>query len=418
MSRSGCGREWLFWLHEVDWSSLRAKDWADRTDGGPPGLQDIGLGGVTRTMSLCNKCGREITFRFIAGVCTPLHLKGGCSDREGHQDDPAKTRVMKCPKCGGMTYYIEHNGGFVWVDELGPPWPKHPCFDTEASRAASRARAAKWVETGGVTVVEHLPRHILKKCEFCSAMVRPSRYLKHVKNVHKTKSHSEASTLDTIPTNGAEGSALDAQSAASNIDGAAVAAASGTGAGMTPPAAEEKLGQAHGEICKELITADRNVEHASEKPGLPCPAEPGETTKPMQVLRLKSFEVKQAPLTCSDIERLPQQIVSATDRGDPATYQGVLLFDILNSLNLPVMCRIRARAASFYMLVGSLDGLRATFSWAEIDPSFTAARVYLVTRRDGKPLPEEDGAFALVVPGDKNRVRWLRRVVALQLRKT
>jgi hypothetical protein len=24
---------------------------------------------------------------------------------------------------------VEYNGGCVWLDELGPPWPKHPCFD-------------------------------------------------------------------------------------------------------------------------------------------------------------------------------------------------------------------------------------------------------------------------------------------------
>ncbi len=24
---------------------------------------------------------------------------------------------------------MRHNGGSVWFDELGPPWPKHACFD-------------------------------------------------------------------------------------------------------------------------------------------------------------------------------------------------------------------------------------------------------------------------------------------------
>jgi hypothetical protein len=23
---------------------------------------------------------------------------------------------------------VNHNGGYVMLDELGPPWPKHPCF--------------------------------------------------------------------------------------------------------------------------------------------------------------------------------------------------------------------------------------------------------------------------------------------------
>jgi hypothetical protein len=35
----------------------------------------------------------------------------------------------KCPECGEEVYFIRHNGGVVWVDELGWPWPKHPCMD-------------------------------------------------------------------------------------------------------------------------------------------------------------------------------------------------------------------------------------------------------------------------------------------------
>ena len=27
--------------------------------------------------------------------------------------------------------FIRHNGGSVWLDELGSPWPKHGCFDNQ-----------------------------------------------------------------------------------------------------------------------------------------------------------------------------------------------------------------------------------------------------------------------------------------------
>lgn len=39
------------------------------------------------------------------------------------------TRPTHCPECGADVYFIRHNGGSVWVDELGWPWPKHACFD-------------------------------------------------------------------------------------------------------------------------------------------------------------------------------------------------------------------------------------------------------------------------------------------------
>ncbi len=36
-----------------------------------------------------------------------------------------------CPVCGGRVYfYSSPQGGRVFFDELGPPWPKHPCTDT------------------------------------------------------------------------------------------------------------------------------------------------------------------------------------------------------------------------------------------------------------------------------------------------
>lgn len=38
-------------------------------------------------------------------------------------------RPSKCPICGDQVFFVRHNGGSVWFDELGPPWPKHACFD-------------------------------------------------------------------------------------------------------------------------------------------------------------------------------------------------------------------------------------------------------------------------------------------------
>jgi hypothetical protein len=38
-----------------------------------------------------------------------------------------------CPECQSEVYFIRHNGGSVWVDELGWPWPKHDCFNHPGS---------------------------------------------------------------------------------------------------------------------------------------------------------------------------------------------------------------------------------------------------------------------------------------------
>ena len=45
-----------------------------------------------------------------------------------------------CPACGAPVYFVRHNGGSVWFDELGPPWDKHGCFADEDVGSALRIR--------------------------------------------------------------------------------------------------------------------------------------------------------------------------------------------------------------------------------------------------------------------------------------
>ena len=132
---------------------------------------------------------------------------------------------------------MRHNGGKVWIDELGWPWPKHECFGGPHKRAdaTSIVTAASHVRDlpgagvprrtirGAVvprkakTNHEHRRRlcgtcgaildecdhqaHVRRvhpgdhstspdqrgrrRCEFCKATVRVDRYANHVKRAHK-----------------------------------------------------------------------------------------------------------------------------------------------------------------------------------------------------------------------------------------
>lgn len=97
-------------------------------------------------MAKCKYCGEEVIFRVIEGQRRPIHPGGGwdCGSWSGsvevrqmergeYASPPSKdfTHPTKCPKCRAEVFYIEHNGGSVWVDDLGWPWPKHGCFDKE-----------------------------------------------------------------------------------------------------------------------------------------------------------------------------------------------------------------------------------------------------------------------------------------------
>lgn len=49
-------------------------------------------------------------------------------DRRRHQSYTIPN--ARCPVCGASVFfYKSENGGSVFFDDLGPPWPKHPCTD-------------------------------------------------------------------------------------------------------------------------------------------------------------------------------------------------------------------------------------------------------------------------------------------------
>ncbi len=82
-------------------------------------------------MATCRDCGGEIIFRDNGGVCTPIHLSGGCFPGGSYTTitsfvDPNAC----CPVCRDRVFFYRSPfDGRVFFDELGPPWPKHPCTD-------------------------------------------------------------------------------------------------------------------------------------------------------------------------------------------------------------------------------------------------------------------------------------------------
>jgi len=124
-----------------------------------------------------------------------------------------------------------------------------------------------------------------------------------------------------------------------------------------------------------------------------------------------------ATLSVLDLSKLPQRTVQVTDHGTPATFEGVLLAEVLAKVDLPLGEKFHSTGASYYLTVEAKDSYRAVFAWAELDSTFMDKAVYVVTKRDGQALSEKDGPFQLVVPGEKRAARWVRQVTALKIRQ-
>ena len=70
---------------------------------------------------------------------------------------------------------------------------------------------------------------------------------------------------------------------------------------------------------------------------------------------------KSVTLSVADLSNLPQQIVKATDHGTPATFEGVLLTDVLAKVDLPLGEKFHSTGASYYLTVEAKDGIPGRF---------------------------------------------------------
>ena len=104
-------------------------------------------------MTICKYCGEEFEFRYIDGVCTPIHINGGYCSEYGNRESSRTDRNREtsfayhssmrelaqelshslifpvlCRHCERLIYlFANPDGGFAIFDRLGKPWPKHQC---------------------------------------------------------------------------------------------------------------------------------------------------------------------------------------------------------------------------------------------------------------------------------------------------
>ncbi|MGI1944772.1 hypothetical protein [Shewanella glacialipiscicola] len=101
----------------------------------------------------------DVIFRYINGVLRPIIVSKVMAGQAASGQMSRRRQVPKqalsqdhyrtaqaftvpnatCQVCGAKVFYYEHpNGARVLFDELGPPWPKHPCYEAgQVSKSAT-----------------------------------------------------------------------------------------------------------------------------------------------------------------------------------------------------------------------------------------------------------------------------------------
>lgn len=134
------------------------------------------------------------------------------------------------------------------------------------------------------------------------------------------------------------------------------------------------------------------------------------------VLRVHGEVARPLAFTLAELDALPHVKQSARDHdGEEASYEGVLLTELLQRAGVPLRENLRGPALRLGVLVKAADGYGALFSLGELDADMTDRWIFLADAKAGGPLPAGQGPLRIIVPGEKRHARWVRQVTELEV---
>ena len=122
--------------------------------------------------------------------------------------------------------------------------------------------------------------------------------------------------------------------------------------------------------------------------------------------------------TCSLASLEAARAVAVTvedDSGQSSDYTGLPIAQLLESVGVALGKSVRGERLAEFVMVRAVDGYRALFSLAEIDPIFRERKVLLCFRKNGGLLPGKEGPLRVIVADEKRHARWVRQVTAIEL---
>ena len=133
------------------------------------------------------------------------------------------------------------------------------------------------------------------------------------------------------------------------------------------------------------------------------------------LLRVEGAVKTPLALTAEDLAQMPRATAQFERDGENATYEGVLLYDILRKAGIPFGKDMTGKPMASYILATARDGYQVVFAVPEIDPVFAGARVLIADKRDGGPLQPVQKPLQMIAPQDKLHARSMYSLTKIEV---
>jgi pimeloyl-ACP methyl ester carboxylesterase len=140
---------------------------------------------------------------------------------------------------------------------------------------------------------------------------------------------------------------------------------------------------------------------------------------PAALLTVTLADGRQRRYTLAELQALPQERAPAQRRdGSRFDALGVSVTSLLKLSGLDLAQNLGGGQVVGHALVArAADGYRAVFGLAEVDPHFGHPPLIVSwALDDGRPLPPGAGPLQLVSTGESRPGRWVRQLVALDVK--
>ncbi len=140
---------------------------------------------------------------------------------------------------------------------------------------------------------------------------------------------------------------------------------------------------------------------------------PGKKAMPSTTLTV-SVDGKSTTYTFDQLNHMPQHNLKLTNGHTllPETYTGVSVADLLAKSGLSLENGGASRVYHSYVRAEGTDHYTVIFSAGELEPGLRETDSIIALSLEGKPLGD-DGAFRIIVGGEKKPARWVRNLVSL-----